>query len=123
MKNRRWLYGFMGFLSLIGFIGVFSDEKIFLFFFAFVVHFEYLFIKSDEMLVEYMNRSASKAFYLGMISMALVTLYIYFVNESTGSEALVYGFACSWIVSIIVHGILVAYYSIRENRGLEHDNQ
>ena len=68
MKSKRYLYGLMGLLSLLGFIGIFTEAKSFLAFFAFVVDFEYFFIKSDEMLEEYMNKSASRAFYCGMIS-------------------------------------------------------
>ena len=74
MKSKRYLYGLMGLLSLLGFIGVFTEAKSFLGFFAFAVDFEYFFIKSDEMLEEYMNKSASRAFYCGMISVALVSL-------------------------------------------------
>lgn len=71
MKSKRYLYGLMGLLSLLGFIGIFTEAKSFLGFFAFAVDFEYFFIKSDEMLEEYMNKSASRAFYCGMISVAL----------------------------------------------------
>ncbi len=47
MKSKRYLYGFMGLLSLLGFIGIFTEAKSFLAFFAFAVDFEYFFIKSD----------------------------------------------------------------------------
>ena len=63
MTQRRWLYGLMGLLSLLGLIGIFTKERSFLFFFAFLVDFEYFFLKSDEMLEDYMNRSASRAFF------------------------------------------------------------
>ena len=56
MKSKRYLYGLMGLLSLLGFIGIFTEAKSFLAFFAFAVDFEYFFIKSDEMLEEYMNK-------------------------------------------------------------------
>lgn len=52
MNLRRILYGMMGLLSLLGFIGIFTEEKYFLAFFAFIVDFEYFFIKSDEMVEE-----------------------------------------------------------------------
>ena len=80
MKSKRYLYGLMGLLSLLGFIGVFTEAKSFLAFFAFVVDFEYFFIKSDEMLEEYMNKSASRAFYCGMISVALVAFVCFFAG-------------------------------------------
>ena len=78
MKMRRNLYGSLGLLSLLGLIGVFTEAKSFLAFFAFAVDFEYFFMESDEMLEESMNRSASRAFYLGMVSMALVALVCFF---------------------------------------------
>lgn len=62
MMPKRYLYGMMGLLTLLGFIGIFTEEKRFLLFFAFVVDFEYFFKKSDEMLDEYMMKSASRAF-------------------------------------------------------------
>ena len=37
MKSKRYLYGLMGLLSLLGFIGVFTEAKSFLGFFAFVL--------------------------------------------------------------------------------------
>ena len=55
MKSKRCLYGLTGLLSLLGLIGVFTESKAFLAFFAFAVDFEYFFIKSDELLEEYMN--------------------------------------------------------------------
>ena len=61
MKRKGSLYGWMGCLSLLGLIGIFSEEKLFLTFFAFAVDFEYFFMRSDEMLEEYMNRSAARA--------------------------------------------------------------
>ena len=42
MKSKRYLYGLMGLLSLLGFIGVFTEAKSFLGFFAFAVDFESL---------------------------------------------------------------------------------
>ena len=80
MKSKRYLYGLMGLLSLLGFIGVFTEAKSFLGFFAFAVDFEYFFIKSDEMLEEYMNKSASRAFYCGMISVALVSFVCFLLH-------------------------------------------
>ena len=74
MKSRRCLYGSLGLLSMLGLIGIFTEAKSFLAFFAFAVDFQYFFLKSDEMLEAYMNKSASRGFYCGMIATALVTL-------------------------------------------------
>ena len=79
MGRRRYLYGLMGFLSLLGLIGVFTPERSFLAFFAFAADFSYFFSRSDEMLEEYMNKSAALAFYWGMAAVAAVTLVQFFV--------------------------------------------
>ena len=110
MKRKKYLYGLMGLLSLLGFIGVFSDERSFLAFFAFVVDFEYFFVKSE-----------SCAFYCGMIAVAITSLVNFFVMDKTGNVALVNGFSVGWIISVIVHALLTAYYGFREKWGLNDD--
>ena len=121
MKQKRYLYGLMGLLSLLGFIGVFTDERTFLAFFAFVVDFEYFFIKSDEMLDDYMNKSAARAFYCGMVATAITTLVNFFAMGKTGSEALLTGFAIGWVTSVLIHAALTAYYGFRERWGMNDD--
>ena len=72
MTVRKFLYGATGFLSLIGVIGVLGNEKGFLPFFVFAVSFLLSTgsMKQDEMLDDYMNKSASRGFYCGMIATA-----------------------------------------------------
>lgn len=123
MKSKRYLYGLMGLLSLLGFIGIFTDERAFLAFFAFVVDFEYFFVEADEMLEEYMNKSASRAFYCGMVTTAVVALICFFGYKHTGNVALLYGFASGWGVSVAVHGISIGYYKFKESWGLEYDKK
>lgn len=121
MKIRRYLYGAMGLLSLLGFIGIFTDEKGFLGFFAFVVDFEYFFMKSDEMLEEYMNKSASRAFYCGMILTAISTLINFLSQNQTGHEAFAAGLAVGWAVSVVVYALSTAFYGFKEKWGLSDD--
>ena len=118
---RRYLYGAMGLFSLLGFIGIFTDEKGFLAFFAFAVDFEYFFIKSDEMLEEYMNKSASRAFYSGMIVTALVALIHFLTQTQNGNESLLTGFTYGWAVSVIVYALSTAFYGFREKWSLRND--
>ena len=123
MKSKRYLYGLMGLLSLLGFIGIFTEAKSFLAFFAFAVDFEYFFIKSDEMLEEYMNKSASRAFYCGMISVALVSCICFFAGLKEEKEALITGLASGWAVSIAIYALSTAYYGFKEKWGLENDKE
>lgn len=123
MKSKRYLYGFMGLLSLLGFIGIFTEAKSFLAFFAFAVDFEYFFIKSDEMLEEYMNKSASRGFYCGMISIALVSFVCFFAGLKEEKEALITGLASGWAVSVLIYALSVAYYGFKEKWGMENDKE
>ena len=84
MRARRYLYGLLGLLSLLGFIGIFTEERSFLGFFAFAVDFSYFFVKSDEMWERNMNRSASLAFCCGMIITAMAAVScLYFLSLNT----------------------------------------
>lgn len=117
MKN--YWHGMLGFLSLLGFIGVFTEERAFLTFFAFIVNFEYFFLQSDEMTEAYMNRAAARAFYCGMLTTAAVALACFFVGRQTSQEALLYGFASGWGVSVAVHGFSIGYCKFKESWQLE----
>ena len=121
MKIRRYLYGSMGLLSLLGFIGIMTEEKGFLGFFAFAVNFEYFFMNSDEMLEEYMNKSASRAFYCGMIMTAMTVIINFLILNQAGHEALAIGFAMGWAISVVVYALSTAFYSFKEKWGLSND--
>ncbi len=123
MKISCRLYGCMGFLSLLGFIGVFTEEWAFLGFFGFAVNFEYLFIKSDEMIEEYLNKSAATAFYFGVLSLGAVTLINYLFISKNGAQALTSGLVASWIVSILINTAMVLKYSISERWNVLNDKK
>ena len=91
--SKRWLYGSMGFLSLLGLIGIFTEERGFLAFFAFAVDFEFFFLPSDEMVDSYMTRSAARGFFCGMLSVAVVALAAFFWTGRDGGEALAAAFS------------------------------
>lgn len=116
MNTRKYLYGLMGLLSLLGFIGIFTDQKRFLL-------FEYFFKSSDEMMDAYMGKSASQAFYCGMIITALVTIGGVVFFGKTGNEALTFAFSQGWSVSIIVYFFSTAYYQLKERYGIAHDTE
>lgn len=118
---RKYLYGAVGLLSLLGFIGIFTEEKSFLAFFAFIVDFEYIFMKSDEMMEEYMNKLASRGFYSGMIVTAFMAFLSFLFQNATGHEALVMGITYGWAASIIVYALSTAYYGFKEKWGIDND--
>lgn len=92
MSKTKW-YGCLGFLSLLGLVGVLTPQREFLSFFAFAVDFEYFFLPSDEMVEQYMNRSAARGFVAGMLVMAAVTVGSLLIGQQS-SPALLTGLRC-----------------------------
>lgn len=91
------LYGLSGLMSLLGFIGIFTDEKFFLFAFFTVVDFKYFFKKPDEMQIMQMQRSAAIAYYAAIPAFVLSLMIMVVI--------LGYDFTNSFRVSA---GILIA---------------
>ena len=121
MKFRRNLCGLTGLLSLIGFIGVFTEDRGFLAFFAFAVNFEYFFMKSDEMLEECMDKSASLVFYCAMIATAICTLISFFISGQDGHIALLTGTTLGWAVAVFVHSVSTVCYRFKESWVIGND--
>ena len=97
--RRRYLYGSLGLLSLLGFVGVLTQERVFLLFFAFAVDFGHWFRKNDEMVEDYMNRSAALAFYVGMAATGILGTGAVFLQGMDGHRALLTGLAGGFAVA------------------------
>lgn len=119
MKKQNW-YGLLGFLSLLGWIGVFTQERVFLLFFAFAVDFQYFFLPSDEMLEESMARCAARGFLFGVLSMAAAVLLGMAAGLSV-ETVLAKGCVLGFGIAVMVYELSSAYYGFRESRGLEDD--
>ena len=117
--KKQTLYGMLGFHSLLGFVGVFTEARSFLAFFAFAVDFQYFFLKSDEMLEEQLTRSASRGFVAGMLVMAAAVLGTLLLGRTSPEEALLTGCAAGWAAAVVVYALTAAWYGFRENWGLE----
>ena len=117
--KKQILYGMLGFLSLLGFAGVFTEARGFLGFFAFAVDFRYFFLKSDEMLEAQLARSASRAFVVGMLMMAAAVLGTLTLGGFTPQRALLTGCTVGWAASVVVYALTAAWYGFRESWGLE----
>ena len=117
--KKQTLYGMLGFLSLLGLVGVFTEARSFLAFFAFAVDFQYFFLKSDEMLEEQLTRSASLGFVAGMLVMAAAVLGTLLLGRTSPEEALLTGCAAGWAAAVVVYALTAAWYGFRENWGLE----
>lgn len=120
MKSRCYTEGMLGLLSLLGFVGIFTEHRSFLAFFAFAVDFQYFLTASDEMMREYMSRSAARAFYWNMLTTGAIALGAMLLGASAG-KSLLYGILIGWAVAVIVQALSVSYYRFKESWGLEHD--
>ena len=107
--KKQILYGMLGFLSLLGFAGVFTEARGFLGFF----------LKSDEMLEAQLARSASRAFVVGMLMMAAAVLGTLTLGGFTPQRALLTGCTVGWAASVVVYALTAAWYGFRESWGLE----
>ena len=103
MSKTKW-YGCLGFLSLLGLVGVLTPQREFLSFFAFAVDLEYFFLPSDEMLEQYMNR------------LAAVTVGSLLIGQQS-SPALLTGCVAGWAEAVIAQALSAAYYGFREKQG------
>ena len=125
--KRHYLYGLLGLLSLLGFVGVFTQEGAFLAFFAFAVDFTHFFQRKDEMAVAYLNRSAALGFHWGMAATGVVAageaylLRALFLQGQESSQALVTGLAAGFAVAVVVHALAELYFVTRERWGLTYD--
>ena len=105
-----------------GLIGIFSEEKLFLTFFAFAVDFEYFFMRSDEMLEEYMNARQRGPFYWGMLTAGLAALAGFSWAGWGPGRRLSQAFGRLG-VAVAVYALSTAYYGCKERWGLAHDHE
>ena len=120
MKKQK-LYGMLGVLSLLGLVGVFTETRSFLAFFAFAVDFQYFFLPADEMTEARMARAGARAFVVGMLSMAAVTLGMLTLGAASPDRALTAGCTAGWALSVVVFSLLCAWGELRESWGLGRD--
>ena len=94
MKNK---YGYIGFLSLLGFMGVFGDEPMFLCFFSFSLFFEYFWVIPDEMFIATMRKCATVAFATNLFITTAATLLLSYQDSSINplAEGSALGFGAS----------------------------
>ena len=113
--KKQTLYGMLGFLSLLGFVGVFTEARGFLGFFAFAVDFQYFFSRPDEMQEGQIARSAALGFFSGMGVTALAVLALLALG-SPRVEALYMGAGLGWGVAVPVYALSSFWGSLREWR-------
>ncbi len=117
MKCR---YGFLGFFSLIGLLGFWTDNPMFFPFLGFALFFEYFFVETDEMVVQNMRKAAAWAFFSELVITAIVTFY-YAIIEHNSNVALVKGIGLGFGFSIIVFCFVTAYFDWKDRCGVSDD--
>lgn len=116
MKNK---YGFIGFLSLLGFVGVFNEEPLFLSFFAFALFFEYFWVQPDEMFIETLRKCTTYAFFTNVFVTTGVTLAFSYLKIS--SNPLAGGTALGFGISIAVFAFAAFIMELKERVGAKND--
>lgn len=111
MKNPL---GYLGFLGLLGILSFISQHWTYLWFFCFFIFFRFFWVIPDELFRENVKRSATPAFFTGMVLYVITAaLTAFHISTSVYVAGLVIGFASSFLV----FAVLLAIYSYRESRG------
>ena len=116
--KRQILYGMLGFLSLLGFVGVFTEARGFLGFFGFAVDFS---ISSSSPTRCW--QSSCPVCLPGPLWLGCWPWRPRCWGPGPGgfdpSRALLTGCAVGWAASVAVYALTAAWYGFRENWGLE----
>lgn len=114
MKNKLAL---LGFLSLLGFLGIFSDNQYFVAFFAYAVFFRYWNIIPDELFQTYVEKAGSRAFFAGIgihLVSTLVAAFFFHVND-----AAIIGSTISSTAALLVFTFTLSHYENLEKKGCQ----
>lgn len=113
-------YGFLGFFSLIGFLGFFSHNCMYFTFLAFVLFFEYFFVKTDEMFIENMRKAAAWAFFSNLTVTAFVTCYYALIKQNF-DIALTKGIGFGFGIALIAFSFVTVCFDWKDRRGVSND--
>lgn len=116
MKNK---YGFIGLVSVLGLLGFCNEQKWYFAFFSFVIFFEYFFKQPDELFIMNMRKAAANAFWVGLATSVMATLF--FTLQQNG-VALEKGVLVGFGFSIISFSLCTAFFEWKEGRAISNDN-
>ena len=116
MKNK---YGLIGFISLLGFVGVFRGEPLFFSFFAFALFFEYFWVQPDEMFIDTLRKCTTYAFFTNLFVTTGATLI--FLMTKMSSNPLAGGTALGFGISIAVFAFATFIMESKERVGAKND--
>lgn len=113
MKNKLALFGFV---SLLGFLGVFTENHWYLGYFGFLVFFRYLTVIPDELFYANVRKAGSYAFFTGFtaeVIILLICLFFFQVNQ-----AAVFGAVLGSAIALIVFTFSFSHFENMERKGL-----
>jgi hypothetical protein len=110
MKNKL---GFLGLLGFWGVLGIVTDNRYLLAFFAYFVFFRYFFVKPDELFKQYVQGAATPAFFTGVAIQAVTIAVTAFTKDI---NQLVIGLSLSFSIPVMLFIILLVGTEYRELR-------
>lgn len=116
MKNK---YGFLGFMSLLGFVGLFGEEPLFLSFFAFALFFKYFHVQPDEFFIETIRKCATYSFFINIFIVIGATLIFSYFELS--SNPLAGGATLGFGISIAIFAFMTFNMEWKERLGARND--
>ncbi len=116
MKNK---YGLLGFLSLLGFWGLYSEDSIFLSFFAFIIFFQYFWIIPDELFADTLRKCATGAFFINISITASCTFVLSYFEMSSNPFAA--GSSFGFGIAIAVFALSAFVSEWMQRRGAKDD--
>jgi hypothetical protein len=103
------ILGFFSVLAFLGLLGIFTENKACLGFWAFLYYVRYFFVLPDRLFWEDVKKAALPAFFIG-IAISILMIILGAVRNSTGVLAV--GIGLSTAVSILTFTICLAVYQM-----------
>ena len=116
-KNKQAL---LGFASLLGLLGIFTDNRYYLGFFGFLVFFQYLWVVPDELFWSNVRRAGSTAFFSGLCCECLLTVGLLCAFDVNRAAIVACGVGTA--LSLVVFTLLLSHYEQEERRGMADED-
>ena len=106
--------GFLSFFTLLGILGLMTDNKGLLGFFGFAYYFRYFFVTPDEMFMQNVRQAASAGFFSGIVATAIAVLLRTLLPSFVAINVTL---AACYVVSLFCFSIVLVVLELKEMRG------
>lgn len=117
IKNKL---GFLSLLAFFGLLGIFTENRACLGFWAFLYYVRYFYVVPDKLLKENVQKAAAYGFFSGIV-ISLVTVVLEALFQDV--LLLIFGMGFSMVVSILVFTLVLAVYQVGKSPGDKSDIQ